>query len=115
MTKVKHTPSSLKRRKKIRKAAKGQFGARSRRFRTAKEAVRKGLILSYIGRKKKKGNFRSLWIARISALCKEEGTSYSKFMASLKKAGIILNRKMLADIASSDKRAFKALVKEVNK
>lgn len=113
MTRVKHAPSSLKRRKKVLKAAKGQRGSRSTLFRIAKEAVRKSMISSYIDRKKKKRNFRSLWITRITAACKEEGTSYSKFIAGLKKAKIKLNRKVLADIAANDNRGFKALVKKV--
>ena len=112
MTKVKHATSSLKRRKRTLKAVKGQRGARSKLLRTAKEAARKGLIASYFGRKRKKGEFRKLWIARINALCKEEGISYSKFMAGLKKAKIELNRKVLAFLAANDEKAFKALVKK---
>lgn len=113
MTKVKHAKSSLKRRKKTLKAAKGQYGARSKKLRTAKEAVRKGMVLSYIGRKLKKRQFRSLWISRISAACKNEGISYSKLVSGLKKQKIELNRKMLADIALSDERGFKKLVETI--
>ncbi|MFC1480022.1 50S ribosomal protein L20 [Candidatus Omnitrophota bacterium] len=113
MTKVKHATSSLKRRKKTLKAAKGQRGARSKLLRTAKEAVRKSMIASYIDRKKKKRNFRALWITRITAACRQEGISYSKFIAGLKKAKIDLNRKILADLAANDSRAFKTLVKKV--
>jgi len=112
MTRVKHAPSSLKRKKKVLKAVKGQRGARSKLLRTAKEAERKSMISSYIDRKKKKSNFRSLWITRITAACREEGTSYSKFIAGLKKAGITLNRKILADLAANDNRGFKNLVKK---
>lgn len=112
MTKVKYAPSSLKRRKKVLKAVRGQRGARSKLLRTAKEAFRKGLILSYIDRKRKKGDFRSLWITRITASCREAGISYSKFMGNLKKANIELNRKILADLAMHDSRAFKALLKK---
>ncbi|MFC1643977.1 50S ribosomal protein L20 [Candidatus Omnitrophota bacterium] len=113
MTRVKHATSSLKRRKKTLKAAKGQRGARSKLLKIAKEAVRKGMIASYIDRKKKKRDFRSLWITRITAACREEGISYSKFIAGLKKAKIDLNRKILADLAANDNRAFKTLVKKV--
>jgi len=113
MPRVKHATSSLKRKKKVFKAAKGQYGARSKKLRTAKEATRKGLIYSYIGRKKKKRDFRALWITRITAACRNEGISYSKFISGLKKAGIELNRKILADIAANDGRGFKSLVKKV--
>jgi large subunit ribosomal protein L20 len=71
------------------------------------------MIYSYIGRKKKKGDYRALWITRITAACKEEGISYSRFMAQLKKAKVELNRKILADLAATDIRGFKALVKHV--
>ena len=112
MTRVKHAASSLKRRKKTLKAVRGQRGARSKLYRTAKEAERKSMVLNYIDRKKKKGNYRSLWITRITAACKEEGVSYSKFIAALKKEKIELNRKILADLAANDNRGFKALVKQ---
>jgi len=114
MSRVKHAVSSRKRRKKTLKSVKGQRGARSKLLRIAKEASRSALISSYIDRKKKKSNFRSLWITRISAICKEEGISYSKFISGLKKAGIALDRKMLAEIAVTDNRGFKALIKKVN-
>lgn len=113
MAKVKHATSSLKRRKRTLKAVKGQRGSRSKLLRTAKEASRKSLVASYIDRKKKKSNFRAIWITRITAACKEEGISYSKFIAGLKKAKIELNRKILADLAMNDNRGFKALVKKV--
>ncbi len=113
MAKVKHATSSLARRKKVLKAAKGQRGARSKLLRTAKEAVRKSKALSYGDRRKKKGNYRALWISRITAACRAEGISYSKFMSGLKKAKIDLNRKMLADIAAQDDKGFKSLVKKV--
>jgi large subunit ribosomal protein L20 len=111
MTKVKHAVSSRKRRKKTRAAVKGQRGSR-KLLRTAKESVRKGLVYNYGARKKKKGDFRALWITRIAAFCKEEGISYSKFIAALKKNKIELNRKMLALLAAEDKAAFKALIKK---
>jgi large subunit ribosomal protein L20 len=113
MTKVKHATSSLKRRKRTLKAVKGQRGARSKLLRTAKEAGRKSLVAGYAGRKKKKGDFRSLWISRINAACREEGMSYSRFMTGLKKAGIGLNRKVLASLAVRDAKAFKALVEKI--
>ena len=113
MTKVKHAPASLKRRKKTLNAVKGQRGGRSKLLRTAKDAARKALVSNYANRKKKKSDFRSLWITRITAACKEEGISYSKFIAGLKGAKIELNRKILADLAANDNRAFKALVKQV--
>jgi len=112
MSRVKHAVSSRKHRKKVLKAAKGQRGARSRSYKIAKEAVRKGMAASYVDRKKKKGDFRSLWITRINAGCRAEGISYSRFIMGLKKSGITLNRKMLADIAAQDSRGFKALVKK---
>ncbi len=113
MTRVKHAASSLKRRKKVLKAVKGQRGSRSRLYRTAKEAARTSMISSYIDRKKKKSDFRSLWIIRITAACREEGTSYSKFIAGLKKNKIVLNRKILADLVVRDNRGFKTLVKKI--
>jgi large subunit ribosomal protein L20 len=115
MTKVKHATSSLKRRKKTLKAVKGQYGARSKKLRTAKEAVRKGMASSYVGRKLKKRTFRSLWISRISAACKGEEISYSKLMSGLKEKKVDLNRKMLAEIALSDEKGFKKLVETAKK
>ncbi len=113
MTKVKHAASSLRRKKKIFRTVKGQVGTRSKLLKTAKEAVRKSLIANYIGRKDKKGDFRALWITRITAACKAAGTSYSKFMNGLKKAEITLNRKMLADLAANDPKAFRELLDKV--
>ncbi|MDP8258412.1 MAG: 50S ribosomal protein L20 [Candidatus Aadella gelida] len=111
MARVKHAVSSLKRKKKVLKAVKGQRGARSKLLRTAKESMRKALVNSYGARKKKKSDFRALWITRITAACQAEGTSYSKLMAALKKANIALNRKMLADLAATDDKAFKTILK----
>lgn len=112
MTKVKHAVSSLKRRKKALKAAEGHFGSRSRLFRIAKESAKKALIQNYIGRKKKKRDYRSLWIQRISAACQAEGTKYNKVISGLKKAKIQLDRKILADIAVNDAEGFKFLLKK---
>jgi len=113
MTRVKHAASSLKRRKKTLKAVKGQRGARSKLYRTAKDAARRSMVFNYADRKRKKSDYRSLWIARITAACREEDISYSKFIAGLKKAKIELNRKVLAYIAANDSRGFKTLVKKV--
>lgn len=113
MTRVKHAKSSLRRKKKVFKIVKGQVSTRSKLLKTAKEAVRKSLIANYIGRKKKKGDFRALWITRITAACRAEGTSYSKFMNGLKKANITLNRKMLAELAANDPKAFRELLGKV--
>lgn len=113
MTKVKHATSSRQKRKKFLKAAKGNVGARSKLLRTVKEAVRKSMVSAYKDRKTKKRDYRSLWIIRITAGCRAEGTSYSKFIAGLKKAKIELNRKMLADLATNDERGFKTLIKKV--
>ena len=109
MARVKGAMATRKRRKRVLKLAKGYRGAKSKNFRTAKQAVMKSLVYAYVGRKQKKRDFRRLWIARISAQAKMNGINYSQFMNGLKKAGIEMNRKMLAEIAVSDKEAFKAL------
>ena len=101
-----------KRRNKVLKLAKGYYGAKSKLFRVAKEAVMKSGQYAYIGRKQKKRNFRSLWITRISAACKMNGMNYSTFMNGLKKAGVTLNRKMLSEIAIHDAAAFTALTEK---
>ena len=110
MARVKGALMTRKRRNKILKAAKGYWGAKSKHFKMAKQAVLKSGNYAYIGRKQKKRDFRTLWIARISAQCKVNDINYSQFMHGLKKAGIELNRKMLAEIAVSDKEAFADLV-----
>ena len=109
MARVKGALSTRKRRNKVLKLAKGYFGAKSKLFKTAKEAVMKSGNYAYIGRKQKKRDFRRIWITRISAAAKINGMNYSTFMNGLKKAGITLNRKMLAEIAVSDKEAFAVL------
>ena len=101
-----------KRRKKVLKLAKGYFGAKSKLFKTAKEAVMKSGQYAYIGRRQRKRDFRRLWIARINAAAKLNGMNYSTFMNGLKKAGITMNRKMLAELAVSDAAAFTALVEK---
>ncbi len=107
--------ASRRRRKKILKQAKGYFGARSKVYTVAKNAVEKGLVYAYIGRKQKKRSFRSLWITRINAGAREHGLSYSVFMHLLSQNGIELNRKVLADLAMNDSAAFKAIVDAVKK
>ncbi|MDR0582754.1 MAG: 50S ribosomal protein L20 [Treponema sp.] len=97
-------------RKKILKQAKGYWGRRHSNFKTAKDAVTKALFYSYRDRRDRKGDFRRLWIIRINAACREEGLSYSRFVAGLEKAGIIINRKVLASLALQDAPAFKAVV-----
>ncbi len=115
MAHVKGAMMTRKRRKKILKLAKGYFGAKSKLFRTAKEAVMKSGQYAYIGRKQKKRDFRRLWITRISAACKINGINYSTFMNGLKKANIEMNRKMLAEIAVSDAQGFATLVETAKK
>ena len=110
MARVKGALSTRKRRKKILKAAKGYWGAKSKHFKMAKQAVLKSGNYAYIGRKQKKRDFRSLWITRISAAGKMNGINYSRFMYGLKKSGIELNRKMLSELAISDPDAFSSLV-----
>ena len=101
-----------KRRKKVLKLAKGYYGAKSRLFKTAKEAVMKSGQYAYVGRKLKKRDFRRLWITRISAACKMNGMNYSTFMNGLKKANVTLNRKMLSEIAVNDAAGFTALTEK---
>ena len=105
--------ASRRRRKKILKAARGYFGARSKVYTVAKNAVEKAMQYSYIGRKLKKRAFRRLWIARINAAARQEGMSYSTFMHGLSKADIKLNRKVLADLAMNHSESFKTLVNQV--
>ena len=96
---IKRGVNAVKKRRKILKLAKGYFGAKSKLYRIARQAVMKSLAYSYVGRKHKKRDFRKLWIARINAGCRLNGLSYSKFIHGLNLAGITLNRKVLADIA----------------
>ena len=110
MARIKGATMTRKRRNKILKLAKGYYGSKHSLFKTAKQAVMKSGNYAYIGRKQKKRDFRRLWITRISAACKANGTNYSTFMNGLKKAGITLNRKMLSEIAIADPAAFTALV-----
>ena len=109
MARVKGAMMTRKRRNKVLKAAKGYWGAKSKHFKMAKQAVMKRGNYALIGRKQKKRDFRRLWITRISAQAKVNGMNYSTFMHGLKLAGIDLNRKMLSEIAINDKDAFAAL------
>lgn len=109
MARIKGAMMTRKRRKKILGRAKGYWGAKSTHYRVANQAVMKSLKYAYIGRKHKKRDFRRLWITRISAACKACDINYSRFMNGLKKAGIEINRKMLAEMAVNDKAAFTAL------
>ena len=110
MARVKGAMMTRKRRNKVLKAAKGYWGAKSKHFKMAKQAVMKSGNYAYIGRKLKKRDFRALWITRISAQAKVNGINYSQFMHGLKKAGVTMNRKMLAELAVSDKEDFASLV-----
>lgn len=110
MARVKGGISTKKRRNRVLKLAKGYRGAKSKQFRTAKQAVMKSLSYAYVGRKLRKREFRTLWIARINAAARLNGLSYSRFMNGLKNASINVNRKMLADIAISDPKSFTQLV-----
>ena len=109
MARVKGAMMTRKRRNKMLKLAKGYWGAKSKHFKMAKQAVMKSGNYAFAGRKMKKRDFRSLWITRISAQAKVNGMNYSTLMHGLKKAGVDLNRKMLSEIAVSDKEAFAAL------
>lgn len=110
MARIKGATMTRKRRNKVLKAAKGYYGSKSKLFKTAKQAVMKSGQYAYIGRKQKKRDFRRLWITRISAACKNNGINYSQFINGLKKAEIELNRKVLAEIAITDEKAFAELV-----
>ena len=110
MSRIKGAVKTRKRHKRILKLAKGYFGAKSIRFRMAKQAVMKSLMYAYIGRRLRRRDFRRLWIARINAAARMNGTTYSRLVNGLKRAGVDINRKMLADIAVNDEAGFKKLV-----
>ncbi len=109
---IKRSVNALKKRRKIMRLSKGYFGNKSKSYRIAREAVMKSLNYAFIGRKLRKRDMRSLWIARINAAARINGLSYSKFMHGLKVAGINLNRKVLADLAVNDAAAFAALAEK---
>ena len=113
MPRVKRGTNRRSSRKKTLHQASGYFLTKSKLYRAAQEAVERGLKFAYTGRKRKKRDFRSLWIVRISAACKMNGISYSKFMHGLKVAGITLDRKVLADVAMNDEPGFKLLAEKV--
>lgn len=110
MPRVKNGPATRARRKKILKMAKGYRGSRSRQYQKAKEAVTKALKYAYRDRRARKRDFRALWITRINAAVRGEGMSYSSFINGLNKAGVEMNRKMMADLAVNDPAAFKRLI-----
>ena len=112
MARIKGALMTRKRRKKMLKAAKGYWGAKSKHFKMAKQAVMKSGNYAFVGRKQKKRDMRRLWITRISAAAKMNGINYSQFMNGLKKADINMNRKMLSEIAIADPAAFTALVEK---
>ena len=114
MARVKTAIITRKKHKKVLKQAKGYFGAKSIRFRNANQAVLKSMSYAYIGRKDKKSDFRKLWITRINAAARQNGTTYSKLMAGLKKSNITIKRKMLAELYVNDSKAFTELVKKVS-
>ncbi|GAB6934021.1 50S ribosomal protein L20 [Calditerricola satsumensis] len=109
MPRVKGGPYTRRRRKKILKMAKGYFGSKHALYRTAKQQVMKSLMYAYRDRRQRKRDFRKLWIARINAAARMNGLSYSKFMHGLKAAGVAINRKMLAELAVNDQKAFAEL------
>jgi large subunit ribosomal protein L20 len=111
MPRVKGGPKTRQRRKKRIKLAKGQYGAKSRLFRSATESVDKGQTYAYVERRKRKRNFRRLWIARISAAVRAHGLTYSRFMNGLKKANVLLDRKVISDLAIKDPSGFEQLTK----
>lgn len=112
MARVKGAMMTRKRRNKTLKLAKGYWGAKSKHFKMAKQAVMKSGNYAYIGRKRKKRDFRQLWITRINAACKLNGMNYSQFMNGVKKCEIALNRKMLSEIAINDPAGFTAIVEK---
>ena len=114
MARVKRGVNTRYKHKKVLKAAKGYYGARSKLFKTANQAVMKAMSNAYIGRKQRKRDFRKLWIARINAAARQNGTTYSQLMGNLKKADININRKMLAEIAVENPAEFSKLVELAN-
>ena len=112
MSRVKRSVVSRARRKKVLKQAKGYYGARSRQFKVAKQAVIKAGQYAYRDRRQKKRQFRQLWVVRINAAAREHGLSYSRFIAGVKKAAIDVDRKVLADLAIHEKEAFAALAEQ---
>ncbi len=114
MARIKRAVNAVKKRRKVLKLAKGYFGAKSKQYRSASQQVMKSLSYAYVGRKLKKREYRKLWIARINAGARINGTTYSRMINGLKLAGVEVNRKVLADLAISDMQAFKELVDVAN-
>ena len=114
MARIKGAIHARKRHKKTLKLASGYFGARSKQYRAAKQAVMRAMASAFVGRKQTKREYRRLWITRINAAAREHGLSYSKFMSGLKKSGININRKILAEMAVNDVAAFSKLAKMAN-
>jgi large subunit ribosomal protein L20 len=115
MPRVKNGVAHHARKKKVMEAAKGARGSRSKLYKSAKETVERGMRYAYRDRRKKKGEFRMLWIARINAAARLNGLSYSRFMAGLKDAGVEINRKVLADLAVNDAEAFAKIAELASK
>ena len=115
MARIKRAVNAHKKRRKVMKLAKGFWGSRSKHFRAANQAVMRSLRSAYIGRKHRKRDFRRLWITRINAAARISGMSYSTFINGLKRAGITVNRKMLAEMAVSDASGFAELVETAKK
>lgn len=113
MSKVKHAVATKRHRKRVLKAAEGQWGGRHRFYRRAMESVAKGRMYAFRDRKARKRDFRSLWIVRINAACREHDIPYSRFMNGLRKLNVLVDRKILAELAVSDKKAFGKLVEMV--
>ena len=113
MARIKRSLNARKKHRKVLKQAKGYYGAKSKLFKVANQAIMKSMTYAFIGRKRKKRDFRSLWIARINAGTRQYGLSYSKFMYGLKKNNINMNRKMLSEMAINDPEGFKKLVELV--
>ena len=112
MARVKRSVHAKKKRRQILERAQGYYGNKSRSYRAANEQLMHSMQYAYRDRRARKGDFRSLWIQRINAACREQGTSYSRFIGGLKAAGIEVDRKVLADLAVTDPAAFSALVKQ---
>lgn len=111
MPRARNKVAAHRRHRKVLRAARGNYGGRSRLYRTARETVQKGLAYAYRDRRNRKRDFRRLWITRINAAARQNGLTYSVFINRLKKAGVALNRKMLAEMAARDSAAFTELVK----
>ena len=110
MARIKHAASSKRRKKRVLKATKGQFGHRKNRFRQAIKSLQRGRVYAFRDRKVRKRDFRRLWITRLNAACRESGLSYSRFISGLSAAKVTINRKMLADLAITSPETFKQLV-----